>query len=30
VMVTHDLAVAARATRHLRMELGRISEENTK
>jgi len=30
VMVTHDLSVAARATRHLRMELGRISEENTK
>jgi len=30
VMVTHDLSVAARATRHVRMELGRISEENTK
>jgi len=30
VLVTHDPSVAARATRHLRMELGRISEENTK
>jgi len=30
VLVTHDPSVAARATRRVRMELGRISEENTK